>query len=102
MSLGHQVSILCELSLLSFKIYLCFLSQIEPGLPLPLPPPPPFPQTWFQMCASPRSSQRTRKHCRGVDMRQMELNNAGGSQASLAFRAGLASSFKSLLLANWE
>lgn len=33
-------------------------------------------------------------------MRQMELNNAGGSQAS----AGLQSwpRFKSLLLANWE
>lgn len=61
---------------------------------------PPFLQTWFQMHASRRSSQGTRKHYRGVDMRQMETNNAGDGQASAGPQCWLR--FKSLLPANWE
>lgn len=78
-----------------FKIRLGFGNRREPGLPPPLPPATPSLQTWFQMRASRRFSWRTRKHCRGVDMRQMEPNNAGDSQASAGLQCWLR--VKSLL-----
>lgn len=92
---------LSDVSSFSCPVKICLFSQPDKARSsVASPSTPSSLQTWFRMCASWRASRGTRKHCRGVDMRQMELNNAGDSQASAGLQCWPG--FKSLRLANWD